>query len=606
MITKKIILFVCLFLIADSVIAQQDSMKLYKDIESYSRRSKFTKFIYRLIFKTPPTSSPASGVKKKVYKKLIQKPYSAFEDKVIRHIHITTLDPFGQSLADTIKTGPNFLLDAGNKLHLKSQRITIRNLLLIRPNQRFDSLLVKESERLVRSQGYIRDVLFFVRPAAKNSDSVDIYIRALDRWSITPAAAGSPSKVVVLLNDKNIFGLGHEFKNGYTWYHTTGDDGYKASYYIPNIRNTYINTTLAYGTDEFRNFNKTFAIARPFFSPFARWAGGADFTQQLNRSEMLTEDSITVLQNYKLNAQDYWAGNAMQIFRGNSEDNRTTNFISAVRFLRMRFAEKPPDTIDTLRKYADENFYMAAIGISTRKYVQDSYIFNYGLTEDVPIGKVYGLTIGYQEKATGRLYIGARIAVGNYYEWGYLSADAEYGTFFRTSHPEQGIFSAGFTYFTGLSEVGKWKFRQFAKPRFTMGLNRFSYDSLTINGGRGIEGFNSPSLSGTVRAVLTFQTQSYAPWNVLGFRFGPFVNFSMGMLGSSSTGFRNSRLYSQFGFGFLIRNENLVFNTLQLSVSFYPIIPGNGNNSFKINSVKTGDFGLRDFEFGKPRDARFE
>ena len=44
----------------------------------------------------------APGIKKKkTYKKLIQKPYSTFEGKVIRHISITTLDPFGYLIADT-------------------------------------------------------------------------------------------------------------------------------------------------------------------------------------------------------------------------------------------------------------------------------------------------------------------------------------------------------------------------------------------------------------------------------------------------------------------------------------------------------------------------
>ena len=94
----------------------------------------------------------------------------------------------------------------------------------------------------------------------------------------------------------------------------------------------------------------------------------------------------------------------------------------------------------------------------------------------MPIGKVFSLTGGYQEKNnTGRLYLGARISFGNYYPWGYLSSNFEYGTFFQASHAEQGVFSAGVNYFTGLVEIGKWKFRQFVKPQVTIGINRFPY-----------------------------------------------------------------------------------------------------------------------------------
>jgi hypothetical protein len=72
------------------------------------------------------------------------------------------------------------------------------------------------------------------------------------------------------------------------------------------------------------------------------------------------------------------------------------------------------------------------------------------------------------------------------------------------------------------------------------------------------------------------------------------------MLSDALTGFNDSKVYSQIGLGVLIKNENLVFNTFQISISFYPLIPGKGQNVFKMNSFKTTDFGFRDFEIEKP------
>ena len=181
-----------------------------------------------------------------------------------------------------------------------------------------------------------------------------------------------------------------------------------------------------------------------------------------------------------------------------------------------------------------------------------------------------------------------------------MSTDLEYGTFFRSSHVEQGVITLGVNYFTGLFEIGKWKFRQFVKPQLTIGINRPSYDTLTLNAGHGIVGFNSTGFSGTDRLQFMLQTQSYAPWNVFGFHFGPFLVGSFGMLGNSVSGFKNQKLYSQLGFGVLIKNENLIFNTFQVSISYYPIIPGHGMNIFKMNSFSTTDFGYRDFQIGKP------
>ncbi|MBK7096362.1 MAG: hypothetical protein IPH57_15415 [Saprospiraceae bacterium] len=589
------------FSFAQEPIEKKDSTRIYKNIEAFAKRRKFTNFMYRLVFKPVAVSTKTNNEKKKKSKPLVQKQYRTFEGKIIRNINIETLDPFGYSVTDTGIISQNYLARAGNNLHLKSQRITIRNLLLIRQNQVFDSLLVKESERLVRKQSYVHDVSFLVIATSKNSDSVDIFIRELDNWSIAANVGISNSNISIQLTDKNILGLGHELKPGFDWLHKTGDYAYNANYYIPNIRNTYINTTLHYSMDEFKNSNKIFSIDRPFFSSYAKWAAGMNFMQQFYRDSLHSADSVSVLQRFKMNTQDYWVGNATRIFKGQSENSRTTNLISAVRYYTVHFLEKPLMEFDTLHLFSDENFYMASIGISTRKYVQDKYIFKFGKTEDVPIGMVFNITGGFQMKNNiNRLYLGMRFSSGNHYKWGYLSYSFEYSTFFHSSHTEQGEIKVSMNYFTELFSIGKWRFRQFVKPQVTYGIHRFSYESLTINDGFGIDGFNSVSLTGTNRILFTFQTQSYAPWNILGFRFGPYFIYSIGMLSNSNSGFKNNKMYSLIGLGVLIKNESLVFSTFQFSISFYPTIPGRGSDVFKINSFKTTDFGFQDFEIGKP------
>jgi hypothetical protein len=600
--SAAILLFVFLiantFAFAQDTLVQKNPSPLYENIETYSERTGFTQFMFRLFFK-PVSPIPAQKI---LNKRLLQKPYSSFEGKIIRKINIVTLDPFGNSIGDTITTSLSFLSRTGNKLHVKTHSNTIRNLLLIHQNQLFDSLLVKESERLVRSMDYITDVSFYTVEVPETTDSVDIFIRELDRWSLIPGGSGSSSHLTFKLRENNFIGLGHSVQNGMIVNHSTGDIAYRIKYFIPNIRNTYINSTLEYGTDEYGNSIKKFAVERPFFSPLAKWAAGIDLAQHFH------EDSIGSynFMRFKYNAQDYWAGSALPVFKGNTEYSRTTRFISAVRFNRIRFIEKPPETIDTLRFYRNENLYLASIGITTRLYVKDKYIFKFGITEDVPIGKVIGMTGGYQEKNSfGRFYIGARFSWGNYYPWGYFSSNIEYGTFFRSEKAEQGVFRAGANYFTGLIEIGRWKFRQFIKPQVIIGFQRTDYDSLTVNNEYGLRGFNSPLLTGTSRLLFTLQTQSYAPWNFIGFHFGPYFNFSLGMLGDAKNGFRGNKLYSQIGLGVLIKNDNLVLNAFQLSLSFYPVIPGIGSDILKMNSFQTTDFGFRNFEIGKPELVEF-
>ena len=597
--------FFSAFLRAQETTVKKDTTKIYKDIESYSKRNKFNTFMYRLIFK-PITVISKKGVKKKVYKKLIQKPYSTFQGKIIRKINIVTLDPFGYSASDTSVVSQNKLTKIGNDLHVKTQVIAIRNLLLIRENEPFNSFYVKESERLIRTQKFVHDVSFYVALTKPKSDSVDIFIRELDTWSITAQGSISTSRVNFGITDKNFLGSGDEFHNVFSRNFTNGISAFNTDYFIPNIKTSYINSKLHFGIDGYGNSIRSVAFDRPFYSPYAKWAAGISFVSQVKKDSLIYLDPIYSPLNYKLKSQDIWVGKAIQIFKGSTEEELATNLILTLRYLRMRYNERPSAINDPLHIYSSQDFYLAGVGISTRKYVQDIYIFKYGTTEDVPVGKVFELKGGLQLRDNSwRPYLGLRFSFGNYNEWGYLSTDIEYGTFFRSGRSEQGVITAGVNYFTGLFEIGRWKFRQFIKPQITIGINRFSYDSLTLNDSYGINGFNSTGLSGTNRLLFMLQTQSYAPWNFVGFHFGPFLVYSVGMLGDAFSGFKNRKMYSQIGFGVLIKNENLVFNTFQISISFYPLIPGNGQNIFKMNSFTTTDFGFRDFEIGKPAPVMY-
>jgi hypothetical protein len=130
-------------------------------------------------------------------------------------------------------------------------------------------------------------------------------------------------------------------------------------------------------------------------------------------------------------------------------------------------------------------------------------------------------------------------------------------------------------------------------------------DNLTINENYGIQGFNSPEY-GTEKAILTFQTQAYAPWNLWGFRLNPYFNYSIAMLGNAKKGLLENKAYSKIGVGFIINNDFLIFKSFQISLSYYPSIPGEGHNIFKTNSFETTDFGFQDFELAKPRTVIYK
>lgn len=593
---------------------EKDTAKMYRNIEKYSKKRGFTKLLHKLIFE--PTekkkANPIREPKKKEYKK--------HEGKIVRNINIQTLDPFGFSVSDTTRKARNWTERTGNRIHVKSSKLAIKNLILIRKNRHLDSLLVKESERLIRSQRYVRQVIITAEPVAPKSDSVDVFIRVLDSWSLIPKASISTSRTSIELNERNFLGSGHEFNNRFINRNEDGKNAYRMRYTVPNIMNTFVRTTVSYELDLENNYGKSVGVERPFYSPFAKWAGGIYVEEQFRKDTLQDVQGLYALQNFKYNLQDAWGGHSFRIFDGNTEDDRTSNLILAGRFLNVNYKEKPTIAYDSINFYSNEKFYMAGIGISSRQFVEDEYLFNYGIVEDVPVGKIYGITGGYQIKnGIGRMYAGARAAYGNYFKWGYLSTNFEYGTFFRDSKPEQTAFTFQANYFTNLIQLGdRWKMRQFIKPQLILGKNRLEStgDNLTINenshfqgnfgagnfdsNGTGISGFNS-AVFGTKKVVFSLQTQFYSPWDLWGFRLNPYFNYTAAMLGNEAIGLTKSKLYSSVGVGLIISNDFLVFNSFQFSFSYYPSIPGDGSGIIKTNSFQTTDFGFQDFELGKPR-----
>lgn len=588
--------------ISQDTISQKQKENLEKLEQTAKERGGFARFIHKLVFR-PVRAKTTSNLPKQ---NLVS--YKEFEGKIIRNINITTLDPFGFSETDTLKQPKNWGERTGNNLHVKTRNRTVRNLLLFKKNQRLDSLKVKESERLVRSQRYIRRVRVEPVMISEDSDSVDISIRVLDSWSLIPQGSISTSRMNLEVSERNFLGLGHTFRNDFQQRFDDSRRAYGGRYIIPNIRNTFINSTFIYDIDVNENSVKSFEIGRTFFSPLTKWAGGMYFDERFLRDSLPDTSEEFALQNFKSRNQEYWVGRAFNLSNSNTEADRTLNLVTTLGYYNTSFSERPSIEYDPTGFFSNSQTYLMSVGLTSRRYIQDRYLFEYGRTEDVAIGKVYSITGGFQDKNNiRRPYLGMKYSFGNYYNFGFFGSDFEAGTFFNKGETEQGMIRVSAVYFTKLYQTGSWYFRQFIKPEIALGFDRnpIVKDQFNLSGTNGIEGFND-RLLGTRKALLSLQTQSYAPGIWYGFRFSPFVNFTFGMLGNKNTPFFDGKLYSKIGLGVLISNDFLVFNQFQLSVAYYPTIPFEGDNIFKFNSFNNDDFNLQNFRIEQPEVIKLE
>ena len=604
--------------------SKKDSIR-YSAIEKFSQITKLTKLLHQLIFKPLATPPPLvnSPTKKIIAKQ--KKADSKLEGKIVRNIYITTLDPFGYSIQDTTIQPEGFITNTADRLHMKTRRIVIKNLLLFGKNEPYDSLLIRESERLIRSQKYVQDVIMSTYVSFPKADSVDVYIRVSDVWSILPSLGASPTNLEMGLTDINFIGLGNSLHADIRLNTAINGNVTKIGYLVPNFKNSHITGNLQYyfagNNDLIKNQKfqrplyipissnlqsltlgnsyliKSIELARNFYSPVATWAGGVFIGQLITNQNYLQDDSLRYLSS-RTNIQDYWAARSWRLSGGNSLNVRTTNFIVSARMLKIRYPGRTTQA-EVVNIFNNENIYFAGIGITSREFIQDRYVFNYGKIEDIPIGRAFGITIGTTVKPTTNFYLGLKAAWGNYYTFGYLSSHFEYGTFIANKGLQQQVITGRINYYTKLFSVSDWKIRQFIRPTVIIGLKRRPTDNLSLN--EVMKGFELLKYPATQMEALTLQTQSYAPWEFYGFRFGPYIFSSFGLLGNSSSGILNSRLYSVLGMGVLIKNNYLMINTFQISISFYPLLPGRGANILNTNAYKTSDYGFNDFEISKPQ-----
>lgn len=585
----------------DSIDTQKVSKEdIKKDITAYQKiirflkKKKITKNLINSVFANSPQPQKNIALPKEpAY------DYTPFQGKIIRKIHITTLDPFGFN-EKNLEIKPTQKMEIyGNALHNKTSRKTVLRELLFHEKTPLDSSLLKESERILREKKQIRRVL--IRPVETQSDSVDVQVNVLDSWTMFFTADLSDKRGWLRISEQNLFGLGHEISLLYRQYFKKFQDNGKGVYYrAKNIGNTQIDAVTSYYTDDYQNeFSKRLAFERPLFSPYTRWTARVGAYENQYKDDIFYQDSI-YFPFIKTRTYDLYGGYVFGIKKQSSGELR--NVIFSLRYKKTDFAKKPADFLNTDNYYGDENLFLSKINLNSLNFVRDRYIFRQGDIEDVSVGHSIFFTSGILNK--NKLifpYFGVGFSYANYKSKGYFSTNVEIGTLLLENATKQTTFRGESIYFSNLFTLGNWHFRQFAKSTFVIGLNRSNHikDRITLNEREGILGFNSP-IYGTRKLVFSTQTQAYSPFYWLGFRFNPFFNVDVGFIGLEKQPFFKTDVFSKVALGFYISNDYLMFQNFQFSLCYYPRIPSDGNHILKITNHQNDDFRLQSFSHRLP------
>jgi hypothetical protein len=567
---------------------KKDSLRIFKEIKRIADKRKWTKKLYKEVFidpEKPKKSAEEMPSPKSDY-------YIRYQGRIIREIYVKTLDPFGATVYDSEGEPVTIFEKWGNELHIKTKSFAVKNQLLFSKGDPLDPLLLRESERILRQSSHVRDARVIVKPLKNNLDTVDVLVILQDVWSITGSANASTTAASVTLSENNFLGIAHQISNTYT-YQLDEEGIFNGSYSVPYIKNTFVRGSANYNIQG-PNYNLGGGFNREFYSPLTKWAGGANYYRSFQSNVFVNgEDQLKPLVFHQ---QDYWLGRSFSILGGNSDINRGTRLVMTSRILDSRYSSRPNP--DPGFSYETSTLTLASIGVSQRNFYKDNYIFRFGIMEDVPEGRLFSIISGVDRRESGKKgYAGFLSAFQNRYDGlGYISFAIEYGTFIKDFSIEKGVLRADMGYFSDLLSFKRWRVRQFAYLNFTKGINRDQGEYININGDNGLYGFNNSAVSGNSKAFLNLQTVSYLPYTLLGFHFAPVLFGGLGMIGYEERTLFRSPVYEVYGLGILMRNENLIFSTIRISLAFYPDAEG---SQFKFNP-SVYNLRFRDLFLSKP------
>lgn len=579
-----------------SVAQHKDSTKIYKKLKKIAYRNKYSAMAYDAVFVDPQPKEypkePSSKEEKNV------NPYLKYSGKIIRKINVITYDPFGHSVTDTIATKISRIQKAGNNLHFRTRSFIINNRLLFKKDQPLKALELSESERILREAVFVNDAKIFIKQL-KNQDSVDVYVLVHDKWPITIPVSVSDISASAQFRNNNLFGLGQQFQQhaGFRRPNSLDFSGY---YNIANIDNTFISSNISYNTNS-DGTNVGIVFDRPFYSPLARWAGGA----QVNKAwrnygyfDPIKSESVKAhLDNLYYDA---WLGKNFKLTKDTSLFTQSTNLMAGIRYYQLQYQRRPPVYVDpNIRNMVA---VVGNLGFSVQQFYKDKYIYRFGANEDVPEGFMAQLIYGGLKRESERIryYLGFEIGRAKHFQFGYLSSTFSYGLFFNRKATNDITVNYKMNYFSDLKRMGNWYLRQFLTYNLVHGEHKFMNEKVTITSAE-LYGFDPGLLlNGNTKMVLNSETVAYMPYNVIGFRMAPVIMAGIGMLGDPLNRIQSSRLYQGYSLGILFRNENLLSSTFQLSFGMYPFFPDGRNYVWSYNPVTSFTLRVRGFFVPKP------
>jgi hypothetical protein len=472
----------------------------------------------------------------------------------------------------------------GNKLQSNSKKRAIRENIFFKEWDVFDPTIIAYNEKWLRDLSYIQDAKILALITPYDTNQVDVIVITKDLFSYGgEVLINNKDAYAAKLNNINFLGTGNSiqviqnFEN-----QRSPKSGLGYDFGLSNFLGTFISINA--GVNQFGNnisnnvlsARKNYiSVQRPILHPNSKWLGGMEYLETENENVFPGKwDTIFDQQlNYNLKHKDIWIGYQLTKQSKRIKLNEYKQFIQ-YRHLENNFRERPIDYLLQLdRNYQNLKANFLSFTLVRQSVYRTRYLYGLGRYEDLPIGQSLTWTTGYSQIEKDRsAYLGFK------FEQYKLSKKENYNHIIAniaTSYINKSLQDIRFL--SSLEQFSKLKYlnnglgyRQILNLSFTQTLKNKYNEALRINSIYGIPQLNREQIKGGTRVSGNWETVLYNNRQIWGFKSAPFVFGNLTYIRTVGDPILKGDIYSSVGSGIRVRNENLVFGTIELKGFYFP------------------------------------
>jgi hypothetical protein len=568
----------------------------YDSLKVKAEKKKLTKLLYDtvVVSKSPKKYDNGDFVSS-------TKEFVPFKGKIIGNIYLKKVQVISGSVHDTLIVSESVIIRSLDKMYSHTKDRVIQNNLIFETGDVFNQNIIADNERILRIQPFIEDAKILPISNKDNHDVVDIVVITKDVFPVSVGGSfNNMNDYEVNINNSNLFGQGLEL--GYIYSYEGGKKpsaGHDIGCKYKNIKGLFVSCLLRY-INNYKKEKIQLKFKRNFIHPGIKYGGAIDIYEISAEKEDRTDETTDEMP-YTYYCQDFWIGRSFLLDIGGSHEN----IIVAGRFGNKYFKNRHSVEPESDDFFHNTKLILGSFTFRKIKYNESRMILSFGKTEDVPIGFLFQLTSGLlNNEFRKKPYIGFKLASTFYWEdIGYFGAGIGFGSFIREDRLNESVFRIEGLYFNRLIRLKSLRIRNIIRYNFITGYKMPDYRTIDLEDE--IHFLSEETQDGQQKLNLNLESVIFTPLNFYGLRFA-FVPFAdIGFISAGNNILKDRSFYGTFGFACRLKNESLIFDTIQLYIAYCPVVSDDMSYwNFEFSTSEQVLF--RYIEISKPEIIQYE